>query len=256
MDAHDPYLLSGFAAGTPVLTPGGAVPIERIQPGDLVLAPAPDGSAPVPRKVLRRERYVDMEVQQLMYHPPGETARLAFLNVSPHHPFREVHRAQWLALGRIDWLELPKALGTATAPVAIAALRPFRPAGEGGLAWVGYNDPDGDGHVWNLDDGVEVRQDVPFEPDWDSEQRFFGTLFDLEVEEAHAYFVGPDNLLVADASLAGGHRELHAKEFAESKALTDAYYRPLLPDPVPRRAPAASPKPRPRSRPWWKAWQA
>lgn len=250
MDAHEPYLLSGFAAGTPVLTPRGAVPIERIRPGDLVLAPGPDGSAPVPRKVLRCEKCVDMDVQQLMYHPPGETARLAVLNVSPHHPFREVHRAQWLALGRVDWAEPPKALGTATEPVSIAALRPFRPAGDGGLAWVGYNDVDGPGDVWNLEDGVEVRRHVPFDSGWDSELRFFGTLFDLEIEEAHAYLVGPDGLLVADASLEGGHRERHAKEYAESKALTDAYYRPLLPDPVPRRAPAPSQQPKP----WWKVW--
>lgn len=250
MDAHEPYLLSGFAAGTPVLTPRGSVPIERLAAGDLVLAPGPDGSAPVARKVLRREMYVDMEVQQLMYHPPGETARVAVLNLSPHHPFREANRARWLALGRIDWLEAPKALATAAGPVAIAALRPFHPAGEDGLAWVGYNDLDGDGHVWNLEQGIEVRQFVPFDPDWDGELRFFGTLFDLEVEEAHAYLAGPHGLLVADASLEGGHRESHAREYAASKALLEAAYRPLLPDPVPRKAPAAPPP----SRPWWKVW--
>jgi intein/homing endonuclease len=38
-----PRLVLGFAAGTPILTPDGPIPIEELRPGDFILL-GPDGS--------------------------------------------------------------------------------------------------------------------------------------------------------------------------------------------------------------------
>lgn len=65
----------GFVAGTPVLTPGGLVPIESVGSGTEVVAATPDGQGTVTCRVL--DAVVDHQVP--LVHLLYETERMDFL---------------------------------------------------------------------------------------------------------------------------------------------------------------------------------
>jgi hypothetical protein len=74
-------LLSCFAAGTPLLTPEGAKPIEQFRPGDLVLSRAedvPDG----PLEAMVVEEVFVRTGRILHLHAGGQVIR-----TTPEHPF-------------------------------------------------------------------------------------------------------------------------------------------------------------------------
>jgi hypothetical protein len=73
-------IASCFTAGTPVLTPGGPVPIESIRPGDTVLSTDPDTMERAPKPVV--EAYV-REASVLVHVSAGGCT----LETTLDHPF-------------------------------------------------------------------------------------------------------------------------------------------------------------------------
>ncbi len=84
-----------FVDGTPVWTPSGKVPIERVKTGDLVYSVDPASFALVPKKVLGTETKVVDDVLSVSLSN-GTTLR-----ATPIHPFLDVRTGRFEPIGKM-----------------------------------------------------------------------------------------------------------------------------------------------------------
>jgi TPR repeat protein len=208
---------SGFIAGTPVHTPDGVVAIESLRAGDLVLARPPGGGPAVARAVTRTVVHPDLEVLYVGY---GSGDRSDALTVGFHHPFWVEPKGWRFAVRLQPQPGVTRPLLLADGGVApVEGIAPIYTTDQPGVVWVAFGgDRNGAGTLWNYLEGRLVAEGVAYDRDaWDrgrpgrqegEDILFKATVYDIEVEEGHSYFVGKLGACVADASPAGGDRAL------------------------------------------------
>lgn len=226
---------SGFIAGTPVHTSEGMVAIEQVRAGDLVLTRLPTGgeAAASFRPVLRTWVYSGVEVLYVGF--AGRDGPTEALTVGYHHPFW-VNPTGWRFAVRLQpqpgvtrQLEPPHG-----GKAVVQGIAPIYSTDQPGLVWAAFaGDRNSPGTLWNYAEGRLIAEDVPYDRHgWDrgrpgklegEDILFKATVYDIEVEDGHSYFVGTLGVLVADASPLGGDpatRELRARaEAGEATAM-------------------------------------
>ena len=229
---------SGFIAGTPVRTPDGPRPIEQLQAGDLVLTRLDDGRTAA-RRISRTAFHADLEVLYVGYRVQGGAGTSESLTVGFHHPFR-VEPDGWTAAVRLQPQSGPTGhLSLADGSDALLeGIAPIYATDRPGVVWVGFGGGrDSPGTLWNYLERRLVGQAVDYDWDaWDPGQRgraqaadlfFRTTVYDIEVEDGHCYFVGPLGVCVADASPAAGNRRAHAAELSAARPDAGAEHEPV-----------------------------
>jgi TPR repeat protein len=219
---------SGFIAGTPVRTPEGPRPIEQLQVGDLVLTRLEAGRAAA-RRISRTAVHPDLEVLYVGYRVQGAAGASESLTVGFHHPFR-VEPDGWTAAVRLQPQSGPTGhlVLSDGSDALLEGIAPIYATDRPGVVWVGFGGGRNNaGTLWNYLERRVVRQAVDYDWEaWDPGQRgrpqaadlfFRTTVYDIEVEDGHCYFVGPLGVCVADASPEGGNRRSHAAELVMAR---------------------------------------
>jgi hypothetical protein len=194
-----------FAAGTMVHTPNGLVPIQDLKVGDWVLSKPENGTGDVaPKRVLKTFRTEQQKVRFLAVYPPewvGE--QYDSFAVTESHPFwqRDAHYAKtysWRAIGTIG--QGHSLVDIAGGEYIIEVQEPlYIVEGEPDMAW--FEVVDGSGKRVEMRDGqlsIDWESEFvnnPVDKWWDPQfevdaHHFHTTVFNIEVEDFHTYFVG------------------------------------------------------------------
>ncbi len=204
---------SGFTAGTLVHTKDGLVPIEKIKVGDLVLSRAENmavGVAPAPKRVLKTIAYEAMEIKFVGYKNGRNLEDRTYpLFASIKQPFW-VKNKGWVETHLLegDWLGPSLLVLLNDVIVYCDPIRIFK-SNEDSVGWIAYNGFEGKGSTWNFIENVwgkNVYFDILNWPiheaidggDGDG-YRYTATVYNLEVEDFHSYFVGEHGVLVKSA---------------------------------------------------------
>lgn len=212
-----------FIAGTLVHTKDGLKPIEQIQVGDWVLSRPDDlakGTETGYKRVTKTFRFEDKEVIRFVWHQDTADGEGAFHSVfaTPNHPVWS-HSHGWVPMGRMHnvgrripgtvpindetWWgrDLVVADGSIGQRYDVFDLfRTDRPE-------VAFdNDEEGSWGMGSLIDLSGVKPnfsaDVPYDYEkWgdavnETRQRYTATVYNLEVEDWHTYFVGEAGLWI------------------------------------------------------------
>jgi hypothetical protein len=217
-----------FVAGTLVHTKDGLKPIERVKVGDWVLS-RPEGPAqgtePGYKRVSKTFRFENKEVVLFWWERSGnvdrDMANWDTVYATPNHPVW-LNPNGWVPMGRLhlpeklrpgtiargtsDWLgrELVLADGSSGAMLDVMDLysteRPeiaFRE--EDGLDWGSLIDFSGTAPTF-------VGSELAFDDEkWGDPKRYTSTVYNLEVEDWHTYFVGKTGLWVHNTNCATLH---------------------------------------------------
>jgi hypothetical protein len=198
-----------FIAGTLVHTRGGLVPIEQVRVGDWVLSQPEnkDGSAPAYRLVVNTFAFDDKEIVLVRCYQEDGTVEQ--FGVTPNHPFW-VKNVGWTRadqLGGGTELEL-RDCSEATTLCASPLFRTGQP-GQGWASGVwGVEANDGSGALIDLrGQPVVVGADGVF--NWDvlddehADPRVRSSVYNLEVDEFHTYYVGEMGVWVHNSNCGG-----------------------------------------------------
>ena len=202
-----------FAAGTLVHTKEGLVPIEQIKVGDYVLSKPENGGEQAYKRVLKTFEYPEETVIQILYalmEDLGKASRPAYpLTVTPNHPFW-LSRSGWTAAREIsansadhgDNYELID--GTNVIPDGIQKLFISDLPGVG---WMGNAVGSSIGALWDFVNHKLIANDVPVREDIlddEVEDPFLRlTVYNLEVEDFHTYYVGKHGVWVHNQNCNG-----------------------------------------------------
>jgi hypothetical protein len=190
-----------FIAGTLVHTNEGLVPIERLKMGDLVLSKPESGGEQAYKPVTRTVVHPDQEVLGVAYMMDDVTdilkAKFETIVCTYDHPFW-VEECGWTAAERIDDDSWPKSphfqrvdgsLAEAMTPKDIYA------TDQAGVGWFQVSNNDEPGCLWDFANERLIADQVVY--DWDkwivAGKRyvpFRTTVYNIEVEDYHTYFVG------------------------------------------------------------------
>ena len=211
-----------FVAGTLVHTKEGLKPIEQIKVGDWVLSRPENpeqGTETGYKRVTKTFRFEDKEVVRFWWERSGNTDQCApgdSVYVTPNHPVW-LNPHGWVAMGRLhlpgkgrpgtihrgddEWLnkELVLADGSSGAMLDVFDLyRTDRPE-------IAFHEEDGWGYGALLD-FAQVSpvygEDLPYDyENWgdpvnETRERYTTTVYNIEVEDWHTYFVGTTGLWV------------------------------------------------------------
>ena len=211
-----------FVAGTLVHTKEGLKPIEQIKVGDWVLSRPENpeqGTETGYKRVTKTFRFEDKEVVRFWWERSGNTDQCApgdSVYVTPNHPVW-LNPHGWVAMGRLhlpgkgrpgtihrgddEWLnkELVLADGSSGAMLDVFDLyRTDRPE-------IAFHEEDGWGYGALLD-FAQVSpvygEDLPYDyENWgdpvnETRERYTTTVYNIEVEDWHTYFVGKTGLWV------------------------------------------------------------
>ncbi|WP_374603628.1 polymorphic toxin-type HINT domain-containing protein [Niveibacterium sp.] len=221
----------GFAAGTLIHTSTGLVPIEQIKPGDLVLSQAASKGAQGYKPVVKTFCFEEKAVVRLRYHVMrSEEWVRESLVVTGDHPFwvSGLHDGAYpedLDLGdppvkvgwtRADLLDFGYELELASGELAwVTDVDRLWRTGQKDLAFIADYSNDGSGSIVRVggadvvveqtmvmsefgdDDTFIERRD---EPELADKWTFKRNVFDLELEDAHSYYVGKLGVWVHSAS--------------------------------------------------------
>lgn len=201
-DTDHPLQASGcFARGTPVHTRDGLKPIEEIHAGDFVISSPEDGSGtPDYKRVVNTFVHHGKSICQVNTYGPASGTQY-FLATTGNHPFwvqgvgwtRADQLEQGAMLRRVDGSETP-----------VVSQWPVYRTDQAGVGWVQ--------ELSDLDTSYGTRFDyerfkvVPprgfdylAQDVYDSEDRHLRiTVYNLEVEDYHTYYVGVDGIWVRD----------------------------------------------------------
>jgi hypothetical protein len=227
LEAKKPYKSvkqsdNGFVAGTLVHTRDGLKPIEQIKVGDWVLSRPENSDSRIEQKqILRTFSFEDKEVFELSYYREGDV-EFDTLVGTPNHPFwvPGIHPhllSQLESSGRtnpwadksgwipVDWLEGPQVLSRLDGGVASLLIEPrpiyVTPDAEHGFIFSSRRADDG--HLIDFRDGGVRYQhgdtvSVLLVDPLDLQVRYRATVYNLEVDEFHTYFVGEEGVWVHD----------------------------------------------------------
>jgi hypothetical protein len=212
--------MTGFVAGTLVHTDKGLVPIQEIKVGDMVVSrPENNERETVYKPVIKTFKAENVSVCLVAYMEVERYKSLkridgndyTYIVTTEHHPFWVVGRG-WVLASNLMIGELFLLANYSFAEVmdgdidkGMAALPVYRTAQED-IGWVNGNpDYSENGSVIYLDHGrVDARlavNDLVYNDEvlwnYDHENsRIKRTVYNLEVEDHHTYFVGHDGLWV------------------------------------------------------------
>lgn len=205
---------SGFTAGTLVHTKDGLVPIEKIKVGDLVLSRPEnpeDGVELAFKRVLKTFAHKDSEIKFIGYKngPNLKKERTYPLFATPNYQFW-VKDKGWTAAALLqgDWLG-PSHLEVMNRATAFSVPMYLYKSDRDGIGWVASAGFEGEGFEWDFVNnkwGVNSYFDTKNWPihevidggDGDG-YRYTATVYNLEVEDFHSYFVGEHGVLVKSA---------------------------------------------------------
>lgn len=181
-----------FAAGTLVHTKTGLVPIENLKVGDWVLAQPEMGGELTYKRVAKTFVFEDKEVYLLRYANADKVEQIV---AGGNHPFWVKGKA-WTALSEIDWdCKLILQDGT---EVGVFCVQKIHKTNESNVGWVssiyGIDPMDFSGDLVDLS-GAEIvfgKEGVFNSSTLDSEPQAYlrRTVYNLEVEDFHTYYVG------------------------------------------------------------------
>jgi hypothetical protein len=193
-----------FAKGTPVHTRDGLTPIDEIRVADWVLAAPEDGAGtPAYKRVANTFVHQQKTIRKISTYA-AQSGTQYFVSATGDHPFWVEGRG-WT---RADVLGRHTALrGTDGTAIRIDSQWPVYRTGQPGIGWVQVLSDVVGSHGGSFD---YERYDLAPDADpgeypppgiLESEQPFLAvTVYDIEVEDYHSYFVGYDGLWVHDAN--------------------------------------------------------
>jgi hypothetical protein len=184
-----------FVAGTPVHTKKGLVPIEKLRAGDLVLSRPEQGGETAYRAVVKAARCEANTIGFIEYtlDPFTKDEKSDYLVLTNDHPLW-IKNEGWTAVDHIDEGSELELVDGRTAVVA-RNLRIFRADSSDPRAnnwgWTGFDTQD-PGYTIDLsNDSVAVYPEIA-RPLWGRGigSDFKRTVYNVEVEGFHTYFVG------------------------------------------------------------------
>jgi hypothetical protein len=202
---------SGFTAGTLVHSKDGLVPIEEIKVGDLVLSRSEHreaGAGLSLKRVLKTLVHEDKEVKFIGYKngPNLKKERTHALFSSLDHQFW-VKDKGWTAASLLqgDWLG-PSHLELSSCAPAFSVPMFIYKSDRDGIGWVASAGFEGEGFEWDFvkgEWGINSYFDTKNWPIHDVDDggdgdgyRYTATVYNLEVDAFHSYFVGEHGVLV------------------------------------------------------------
>ena len=203
-----------FIAGTLVHTKEGLAPIEKLKVGDLVLSkPEKDDGERAYKRVVKTFVHHDKAIMQLVYldgkEPDLNKAKRYSLTSTYDHPFWAEGEG-WTAAGRLkgDW-QGPSRLRLADGSnVSLEGPVYIYSTDQPQIGWVASNGKHDVGTLWNYVNSSIVEKDVIY--DWESwapgesddnlYDPFKATVYNIEVEDYHTYFVGEFGVWVHNAN--------------------------------------------------------
>lgn len=196
-----------FAKGTPVHTKNGFKPIEIIKVGDYVLSSQEDGTgSPTFKRVVNVFVHKEKTIREVSSYGPNSETQY-FVTATGNHPFW-VEGVGWT---RADELKVGNLVRKADGGFAeIANQRPIYRTERDGVGWVqSLNDVEGSyGSLFDYknhdvvpDDGKDPYLSPEVYASGDPYLKV--TVYNLEVEDFHTYYVGVDGVLVHNTNCLG-----------------------------------------------------
>jgi hypothetical protein len=205
-----------FIAGTLVHTKDGLVPIEKLKVGDWVLSAPENGEGErAYKRVVKTMVRHDQPIMQVIYKAVDKVdpavVRYEQLTSTYDHPFWAEEEG-WTAASRLK--------GGYTGPSRVRLADGSNSDLEGkayiyctdrpGVGWVADEGRQGEGWQWDYDNGRHAAEgrmgydsDKWAPTDDDMYEPFRTTVFNIEVEEFHTYFVGEHGVWVHNANCDG-----------------------------------------------------
>jgi len=206
-----------FVAGTLVHTKQGLVPIEQLKVGDLVLSSPESGEgAQEYKRVVKTMQRHDQPIMKVVYkadrEPDRYKAKYASLTTTYDHPFWAEGEG-WTAARNLqgDYLGPSKLRLVDGAIVDLQGPTYIYATDRASVGWVASNGPEEPG--WLVDYGTGQNLPGPVGYDWENwnltgdddvlQPVFRTTVFNIEVEDFHTYYVGEHGVWVHNANCDG-----------------------------------------------------
>ena len=187
-----------FVAGTLVHTKRGAVPIEQIRVGDLVLARDAAGAAPIFKSVTRTVLHEEAQVLLVVLFPEGENDQ-RFLVCTIGTALLQTEGHGFMKVSCPDMFQAP-ALTSLVGEYACAyGAWPVLQTETPGVAWTHRDDQDYFGPIIDLRNGqIEVSDFFESsQPEGVLDDAFSTTVYGIEVSPQDAWFVGELGICVS-----------------------------------------------------------
>lgn len=207
-----------FIAGTLVHTKEGLVPIEKLKVGDWVLSKPENGEGELAyKRVVNTFVHHDKEIKEIVYriNDKGhkwvrEGEQLYKVTSTFDHPFW-VEDEGWTAAARLTgWAGRSRLRVLDGSPAEVCEPSYIYATDRSGIGWIAVYGKEGSGTEWDFDNAQLIKDNVGY--DWEnwplSERdedlyRFFRTtVYNIEVEDYHTYFVGELGVWVHNANCA------------------------------------------------------
>lgn len=204
-----------FIAGTLVHTKEGLVPIEKLKVGDLVLSRPENPEQGIElayKRVVKTFVHEDKEIQEVSCRntprrQPGSIQERFFATLD--HPFW-VEGEGWTAASLLRELDLPIKLSLLGDSIGYAGSAPVYQTDRPGIGWLTNAGWEGHGATWSFDEDRWLESPSYFDThNWpyddegevDGEGYFYRTtVYNIEVEDYHTYFVGERGVWVHNAN--------------------------------------------------------
>jgi hypothetical protein len=210
-----------FVAGTLVHTKEGLVPIEKLKVGDMVLSKPENpehGSELVYKRVVKTFVHHEKEIKEIAYRlndkgnkwlAKGE--QLYKVTSTLDHPFW-VEGEGWTAANQLTgWAGRSRLQVLDGSPAEVYQPAYIYATDKSGIGWIAEEGREGSGTEWDFDNGQAVISNVGY--DWenwapgDSDDNLYvpfkTTVYNIEVEDYHTYFVGELGVWVHNANCDG-----------------------------------------------------
>ncbi len=204
-----------FIAGTLVHTKDGLVAIEKLKVGDLVFSSPENGEGEhAYKRVVNTFVHQDREIIRVVYKVDEEPNKGYTLTSTLDHPFWAEGEGR-TAAARLkgDYIG-PSKLRCANGPLlSMQRLDMVHATDRSGIGWIDFAGKYENGALWDYNRATLLANGVPYVWDsWDVEGvgRRKGdevyaktTVYNIEVEDYHTYFVGKHGIWVHNADCSG-----------------------------------------------------
>ncbi len=205
-----------FIAGTLVHTKDGLVPIEKLKVGDWVLSAPENGEGErAYKRVVKTMVRHDQPIMQVIYKAVDKAdpavVRYKRLTSTYDHPFWAEEEG-WTAASRLkgDYLGPSRVRLADGSSTDLNGPRRIYATDQPGVGWIAEQGDQGEGWLFDYSAGkFATMEDVPYDSDkWaatddDMYTPFRTTVFNIEVEDDHTYFVGEHGVWVHNANCDG-----------------------------------------------------
>lgn len=186
-----------FVAGTAVHTANGLVPIERVQIGDLVLSQSERGGGPVYKKVVNTFIHLEKKIVEVIYWLEDEPDTEYSVFATENHRLW-VNEIGWTRVDQIDSGTYIQLADRRSAYVISA--HPVYRTNRPNICWAASDESGFDGRLLDCSDDFAILQDAHYVqslmPTDGGDPYFRATVYNIEVEDSHTYYVGPNGVWV------------------------------------------------------------